>query len=116
MIIGITYDLREDYLAAGYSLEETAEFDKPETIDAIENALLVIGFKTDRIGHVKNFKGIELAVISGNGNAGFWSKMKSGLANALAGGDMGAITIIGPATVVKEMKKNPKKIELLLNR
>lgn len=54
MIIGITYDLREDYLAAGYSLEETAEFDKPETIDAIENALLVIGFRTDRIGHVKS--------------------------------------------------------------
>jgi D-alanine-D-alanine ligase len=54
MIIGITYDLRDDYLAEGYSLEETAEFDKPETIEAIENALLVMGFKTDRIGHVRN--------------------------------------------------------------
>jgi D-alanine-D-alanine ligase len=54
MIIGITYDLREDYLAEGYSLEETAEFDKMETIEAIENALMVLDFKTDRIGHVKN--------------------------------------------------------------
>lgn len=54
MIIGITYDLREDYLAEGYSFEETAEFDKLDTIDAIENVLLVMGFKTDRIGHVKN--------------------------------------------------------------
>ena len=42
--------------------------------------------------------------------------MKIGLANALTGVDLGAITIIGPATVVKEMKQNPMKIELLLNR
>ena len=68
------------------------------------------------IGHVKNFRGIELAVISGNGQGGFFSKMKKGLANALSGGDLGAITIIGPATVVKEIKRNPKKIELLLNK
>lgn len=68
------------------------------------------------MGYVKNFKGIELAVVSGNGKNGFFSKMKTGLANALSGGDLGAITIIGPATVVKEIKKNPKKIELLLNK
>ncbi len=68
------------------------------------------------IEHVKNFKGIELAVISGNGNDGFFSKMKIGLANILSGGDLGAITIIGPATIVKEIKRNPKKIELLLNK
>jgi hypothetical protein len=68
------------------------------------------------IGHVKNFRGIELAVI-GDGNAGgFFSRMRNGLANALSGGDLGAITIIGPATVVKEIKRNPKKIELLLNK
>lgn len=68
------------------------------------------------IGHVKNFRGIELAVISGNGKGSFFSKMKTGLANALSGGDLGAITIIGPATIVKEIKRNPKKIELLLNK
>lgn len=68
------------------------------------------------IGHVKNFRGIELAVISGNGEESFFSKMKKGLANSLSGGDLGAITIIGPATVVKEIKRNPKKIELLLNK
>ena len=68
------------------------------------------------IGHVKNFRGIELAVISGNGQGGFFSKMRKNLANALSGGDLGAITIIGPATVVKEIKKNPNKIELLLNK
>jgi len=68
------------------------------------------------IEHVKNFRGIELAVISGNGNDGFFSKMKTNLANVLSGGDLGAITIIGPATIVKEIKRNPKKIELLLNK
>ena len=68
------------------------------------------------IEHVRNFRGIELAVISGNGNEGFLSKMKTGLANVLSGGDLGAITIIGPATIVKEIKRNPKKIELLLNK
>ena len=69
------------------------------------------------IEHVANFKGIELAVISGNGDEeGLYSKFKKGLANALAGGDMSAITIIGPATIVKEIKRNPKKIELMLNQ
>ncbi len=32
--VGLTYDLRDDYLREGYSLEETAEFDKPDTIDS----------------------------------------------------------------------------------
>jgi len=69
------------------------------------------------IEHVKNFRGIELAVISGNGEGeSLFTKMKKGMANALSGGDLGAITIIGPATIVKEMKRNPKKIELLLNK
>lgn len=68
------------------------------------------------IGHVKNFKGIELAVISGNGNrgGGFFGRFKRNIANSIAGEDLGAVTIIGPATIVKEIKRNPKKIELLL--
>ncbi len=51
--IGITYDLRDDYLAEGYSEEETAEFDRPDTIDAIEQALREVGYETDRIGNIK---------------------------------------------------------------
>ena len=68
------------------------------------------------IGHVKNFNGIELAVISGNEKKGFFGKMKIKIANSLVGGDLGAITIMGPATIVKEIKRNPKKIELLVNK
>tara|TARA_Y100000310_G_scaffold197376_2_gene197475 strand:+ start:4021 stop:4422 length:402 start_codon:yes stop_codon:yes gene_type:complete len=68
------------------------------------------------IGHVKNFKGVELAVISGNEEEKFFERVRRGIANTLLKGDLGSITIIGPATVVKEIKKNPKKIELLLNK
>ncbi len=53
MLIGLTYDLRAEYLAAGYTEDETAEFDRPDTIDAIENALRTLGHATDRIGHVR---------------------------------------------------------------
>ena len=76
----------------------------------------LIGDTMAMIGYVKNFKGIELAVISGNNNKGFVGRIKKGIVNTLSGGDLGAITIIGPATIVKEIKRNPKKIELLLNK
>jgi D-alanine-D-alanine ligase len=51
--IGITYDLRDDYLAEGYTKEETAELDRIDTIEAIEEALRICGYRTDRIGHIK---------------------------------------------------------------
>jgi D-alanine-D-alanine ligase len=51
MRIGLTYDLRADYLAAGYGEEETAELDRPDTIDAIEAALIELGYQPDRIGN-----------------------------------------------------------------
>ncbi len=50
MKVALSYDLREDYLALGFKPEETAEFDPPETIDALENALIAAGFETERIG------------------------------------------------------------------
>ncbi|MEW6428302.1 MAG: ATP-grasp domain-containing protein [Thermodesulfobacteriota bacterium] len=52
MKIGMTYDLREDYLAAGYGEEETAEFDRPSTIAAIEGALVAFGAEVERIGNL----------------------------------------------------------------
>jgi D-alanine-D-alanine ligase len=54
MTIGLTYDLRQDYLDAGYGREETAEFDRPDTIDGIEEALRALGHETRRIGNVKS--------------------------------------------------------------
>lgn len=53
MLVGLTYDLRPEYLAAGYSEEETAEFDRPETVDALDSALGQLGHRTDRIGNAR---------------------------------------------------------------
>ena len=51
--IGLTYDLRDDYLKEGYGLEETAEFDLPDTIAALEKVIANNGYQVDRIGHIK---------------------------------------------------------------
>lgn len=53
MRVGLTYDLRAEYLAAGYGEEETAEFDRPDTIDALENALSELEHEPDRIGNAR---------------------------------------------------------------
>ena len=52
MIIGMTYDLRSEYMARGMSLEQVAEFDSDETIQAIEGELTAQGHVVDRIGSV----------------------------------------------------------------
>ncbi|MBI5814034.1 MAG: D-alanine--D-alanine ligase [Nitrospinae bacterium] len=53
MKIGITYDLRRDYEKEGLSDENLAEFDSPDTVDAIERALTLNGYVTDRIGNIR---------------------------------------------------------------
>lgn len=52
MIVGLCYDLRSWYLERGFSWEETAEFDKEETVEGIEKALAELGFTVERIGNV----------------------------------------------------------------
>ena len=51
MKVGLTFDLRSWYLDRGYSMEDTAEFDKQETVDAIDTALRKMGFETEPIGN-----------------------------------------------------------------
>jgi D-alanine-D-alanine ligase len=53
MRIGIAYDLREAYLKAGYGEEETAEFDRPDTIEALSTALCSLGHEPVLIGRVQ---------------------------------------------------------------
>lgn len=53
LTIGLTYDLKRDYLALGYKEEEVAEFDADITIDTIERTIAELGFKPERIGHVR---------------------------------------------------------------
>lgn len=61
----------------------------------------------------EDFKGIELAVINPvKKNDDFITKFKGNVFNAMFGNRLG-LTIIGPATIVKEIKKDPTKIQLL---
>ncbi len=54
MKVGITYDLRDEYLKMGMSEEDTAEFDRVDTIEAIDSTLKQLGYVTDRIGTIHN--------------------------------------------------------------
>ena len=58
-----------------------------------------------------NFKGIEICTIYPESDSNVVEKLKSKIANLLLGNREG-LTIIGPATVVKEIKKHPGKIQL----
>ncbi len=69
------------------------------------------------VGNIKGFKGIELAVLSPKTekNMPIALKMKRQIARILIG-EQDSITIIGPASIVREIKRDPSKIQLLLNK
>jgi D-alanine-D-alanine ligase len=52
--IGLTYDLKDDYLALGFSEHAVAEFDSRATIDAVAGAIESHGHEVERIGHVRS--------------------------------------------------------------
>ncbi|MBU1204799.1 MAG: DUF2073 domain-containing protein [Nanoarchaeota archaeon] len=61
----------------------------------------------------KDFKGIELSVIyPDKKESDLFRKIKRNFVNMLLG-DRQGLTIIGPASVVREIKKDPDKIQLL---
>ncbi|MFH0875868.1 MAG: DUF2073 domain-containing protein [archaeon] len=60
----------------------------------------------------EDFKGIELGVIYPDNKAtGFFTKLRQ-LMIKLVLGSRDGFTIIGPATVIKEIKRDPNKIQL----
>jgi hypothetical protein len=62
----------------------------------------------------KEFKGIELAVINPEQSTkaeGMMAGLKDGFFNLVLG-DRQGMTVIGPASIVKKIKKDPHKIEL----
>jgi len=61
MNIGLCYDLRSAYLAMCYGEEQTAEFDRESTIDAIAASLARLGHTVDRIGHARELMARLLA-------------------------------------------------------
>ena len=60
----------------------------------------------------KSFKGIEIASIDYQFRGDFIDKVKKDIAHFLLRKRSG-LTIVGPATIVKEIRKDPSKIELL---
>jgi D-alanine-D-alanine ligase len=54
--IALAYDLKADYLAAGFSPEAVMEFDDDATVAALAGALTALGHQAERVG-----RGVELA-------------------------------------------------------
>lgn len=54
--IALCYDLKSDYLAAGFAPEDVMEFDEQETVDSLVAGLEANGHRVERVG-----RGIELA-------------------------------------------------------
>lgn len=52
--VGLTYDLRNEYIRYGFSEEEVAEFDSEETINSLEKTLIHLGYSVERIGNLDN--------------------------------------------------------------
>ncbi len=82
---------------------------KPEEETSLITSTMVL------VGRIKKFKGVEIAVISGDNKSGFFSKMREGMAKALVG-DRAALTVVGPASIVKEIRRDPSKIDLMLKK
>lgn len=62
----------------------------------------------------EKFKGIELSVINPSGNdAAFFKKLRKIFVNLLLGNRIG-LTIIGPASIIREIKQDPEKIQLFM--
>lgn len=53
MRIGVTYDLKSDYLKEGFPPEAVAEFDCEETIEGIVRGIRAAGHEADPIGSIR---------------------------------------------------------------
>ncbi len=77
---------------------------KEEETDLIEGTMKEID---------DTFKGVELAVINmENKDAQFLKKIRNNVVSLLLG-DRKGFTIIGPAVLIKEIRRDPNKFELL---
>lgn len=80
-----------------------------EEVRLIEDTMVLIG-------HVKGFKGVELAVLNPKKNrANTFDQFRKEVARFLIG-DRSSMTVIGPASIIKDIKKDPSKIELMIKK
>ena len=78
-------------------------------LDSEEEALLIQ--KTmEEIN--RSFKGVEICSIDNNTNSDLIKRLRMALARMLMG-NRGGFTVIGPASIVREIRKDPNKIEVL---
>ena len=90
---------------------------KDDKIILIEGSLAPIE-ESELIKHTmehidRKFKGIEICTIMPRKKKTTFTKMlKTKVGNLLLGKNEG-LTIVGPATIVKDIKKDPSKVELL---
>lgn len=78
-------------------------------LDAFEENKLIE--KTMEEINTNKFKGIEICTVYPKKGQNLADKFKKSIAKVLLGNREG-ITIIGPATIVKEIKRDPDKIQL----
>ena len=105
-------------LSSGRRIKKLLDLAKQERIVLLEGRLKreeeaeLIQKTMEEIG--PKFKGIELAVIypEKEEDTDIIKKARKEVINLLMG-DRQGITILGPATIVKEIKKDPNKIQLL---
>lgn len=83
-------------------------------LEPVEEATLISSTMA-LIGRVRGFKGVELATIQPDKNYDIFENIKLGIARALVG-ERDALTVIGPASIVREIKKDPSKIDLMLKK
>lgn len=99
-IMGLVLDNRLIILQGRLKPEEETKL--------IENTMTLIG-------NIKGFQGVEISTLSGDNEKTLFDKLRHNLVRILIG-EQDAVTLIGPATIVKEIRKDPKKIELILKR
>jgi len=105
-----------EYLSSARRIHKILDIVKEDKIVLLEGRLKkeeeadLIGITMENID--ERFKGIELAVLNPEKKENnVLRKMRNGMMNAILG-DRQGMTVVGPATVVSEIKKNPDKIEL----
>ena len=61
----------------------------------------------------KNFKGIEIAFLEDRRKKKFFEKIKTLIVKSIMKNRIG-LTVIGPSKIVKEIKMDPEKLDILL--
>ena len=83
---------------------------KPEEeTKLIENTMALVG-------NINGFQGVEISTLSGDKSTrNLFDNVRHNIAKILIG-EHDSVTLIGPASVVKDIRRDPKKIELMLKR